>query len=400
MGGAAVAALAVGLSTALPVAAAPAGSPEAAAGESIDGGAYPAGLMREILAALAFVLPRSMDPSHFADPEDSEAIGRTLHGMAARADELENHGAERGSGFQHLASALARDVREADRRFRDGRVEESAFLVQQLTENCLACHARLPSASNGNLGQQLVQEMDMEGLTLAERARLQMATRQFVASLETWEKIFASPDTTPAQLDRMGYLGDYLTVCIRVTGDPQRALATLRRLAKRTDTSDWVARDLAAWIGTLEELQKRGLETGDGSGLETARSLLDESDRVRERPADKTGLVYDLVASSLLYRYTESRPWGSRDVAEAYYLLGVAESRIDRSYWISQSEFYLETAIRMAPDAPFARLAYDHLEKMTLEGYTGSSGVHLPDDVREKLEALQKLIDASAQPTG
>jgi len=396
-----VVALAFGLSPALPATAAPAGTSEANAAGSADGGdAYAAERMRAIMAILAYVLPRSMDPSRFADPEDSQAIGSALHSMAERADDLETHGVERGSGFRHLAEVLARDVREADRRFRDGRIEESAFLVQQLTENCLACHARLPSTSDTTMGQRLVEEMDLEGLTLPERARLQMATRQFSASLDTWEKIFASPNTTPAQLDRMGYLGDYLTLCIRVTGDPQRALATLRRLATRPDTSDWVAKDLAAWIDTLEELQTRGLETGDGSGLETARELLNEGDRVRERPADKTGLVYDLVASSLLYRYTESRPWGGHHVAEAYYLLGVAESRIDRSYWISQSEFYLETAIRMAPDAPFARQAYDHLEKMTLQGYTGSSGVHLPDDVREKLEALEKLIDASAPPTG
>jgi hypothetical protein len=396
-----VVALAFGLSPALPATAAPAATSEASAAGSADGGdAYAAERMRAIMARLAYVLPRSMDPSRFADPEDGAAVGSALRSMAERANELETHGAERGPGFQHLAQILARDVREADRRFRDGRIEESAFLVQQLTENCLACHARLPSTADTTMGQRLMEEMDLEGLTLPERARLQMATRQFSASLDTWEKIFASPGTTPAQLDRMGYLGDYLTLCIRITGDPQRALATLRRLATRPDTSDWVARDLAAWIDTLEELQTRGLETGDGSGLKTARELLNEGDRVRERPADKTGLVYDLVASSLLYRYTESRPWGSHNVAEAYYLLGVAESRIDRSYWISQSEFYLETAIRMAPDAPFARLAYDHLEKMTLEGYTGSSGVHLPDDVREKLEALEKLIDASAQPTG
>jgi tetratricopeptide (TPR) repeat protein len=393
--GAAVGALALALVSSVWAQAAPGG------GGSVEGGdAFAAERMRGIMATLAFVLPLSMDPNRFADPEHSAAVGGALRSMAERADDLESHGVERGSGFQHLAQVLARDVREADRRFRDGRIEEAAFLVQQLTENCLACHARLPSTSDTTMGQRLVEEMDLEGLTLPERARLQMATRQFSASLDTWEGIFASPDTTPAQLDRMGYLGDYLTLCIRVTGDPQRALATLRRLAQRPDTSDWVARDLAAWIDTLEELEKRGLESGDGSGLKIARSLLEEGDRVRERPADKTGLVYDLVASSLLYRYTESRPWGGPDVAEAYYLLGVAESRIDRSYWISQAEFYLETAIRMAPSAPFARAAYAYLKQMTLEGYTGSSGVHLPDDVRENLEALERLIDSSAAPAG
>ena len=99
------------------------------------------------------------------------------------------------------------------------------------------------------------------------------------------------------------------------------------------------------------------------------------------------------MASGILYRFVNENPEPSPEVAEAYYLLGVSEARIRRSFWVSESEFYLETAIRMAPRAPFAPLAYALLEEETLAGYSGSSGVHLPADVLGNLEELRSLVE-------
>ena len=71
------------------------------------------------------------------------------------------------------------------------------------------------------------------------------------------------------------------------------------------------------------------------------------------------------------------------DHAEAYYLLGVAESYISRSHWISETEFFLETAIRTNPQSKTARKAYVVLEEYIVLGYSGSSGTHTPADVQK-----------------
>ena len=57
-------------------------------------------------------------------------------------------------------------------------------------------------------------------------------------------------------------------------------------------------------------------------------------------------------------------------LAEAYYLLGVAESFISRTLWMSETEFFLETAIRLAPKSVSARQAYAFLEEYVLIRYT------------------------------
>lgn len=391
------AALAAALALALPTAAGatPPAEPAPAATEGTAGDAFPRATMREILGVIAFALPRSLDPARFGATQEHEKTLAMLRVLARDADALQGHGAERGEGFRHLSAALARDAREVVRRYEDGRYDESGFLLQRLTENCLACHSRLYSDRDSPLGGQLVKEMQVAGLTLSERARLEAATRQFEPALATWEELFRSGDVTPAQIDLMGWIADYLTVAIRVKGDSARALETLRALAARSDVPDWLARDLAAWIKALEDLRAGGAgSAADGSRLARARALIAQAEKLREAPADHTGLVHDLVASSLLHRYTETQPHGGRDVAEAYYWLGVAESRIDRSYWLSQADLYLETAIRMAPSAPFAKDAFALLSERTVAGYTGSAGTYVPPDVQAKLDELKALVSA------
>ena len=110
-------------------------------------------------------------------------------------------------------------------------------------------------------------------------------------------------------------------------------------------------------------------------------------------PTDRAALVHYVVASTILHRYIESHPIGGPDIAEAYYLLGLTESRVGRAYWVSQADFFLETAIRMAPKQPFAEQAYALLEEETILEWSGSSGIHLPANVEQRLSELRELID-------
>jgi len=411
-----------------------AGDPGSSGAGSTAGAPPPREAMEALLGALALALPRSADPERFGDPAARGRVEDALRTLAEASGVLERH-VGRGEGFRLLGAALARDAREVARRYAAGRHGEAGYLLQRLTENCIACHHRLPETSGPRLDRHLGSPLDLQGLAPAERARLQIATRRFDAALETYETLFASPQTSPAQLDRMGYLADYLTVALRVKSDPERARATLRRLRVRPGVPDWLERDLRVWIDALEDpLPGMAAQRDAPSPLERARRLLAEGEALREVPADHTGLVHDLLASSLVYRFVETPlpsaspsdrdpEAGAADVPEAsdpaepaardparpadsdpseaeraepYYLLGVAEARIDRSYWLSPADLYLETAIRTAPQAPFARDAYELLERRTREGYTGSAGTHLPEDVKRNLEALRRLVERGA----
>jgi hypothetical protein len=125
--------------------------------------------------------------------------------------------------------------------------------------------------------------------------------------------------------------------------------------------------------------------------LAEAERVLDEGEVLSRYGRDRAALVHQLVASSLLLRFVAARPESGADASHAYFLLGVTSLQSGRSWWLGEAEGYLETAIRQAPGSDWAKRAYVFLEEQTLANYSGSGGVHVPPDVRQRLQDLRKL---------
>jgi hypothetical protein len=340
-----------------------------------------AATMEGMFEAVRFLLPLSLSDERFEDPASREAILAVLQTLEESGSQLEAHGRGREASFSFLSRSLARDSAEIRQRYESGRVAEARFLLHQLTENCVACHSRLPSDSEFPLGQRFVQQANIADLPLDERVNLEMATRQFDRALATYEALFASPETSPTDLDLMGH-----------RQDASRPARVLEQFSTRPDLSPSLRANLSQWIASLHALEKRRL---GGSDVGQARALLREAENAEHFSDSRASLVTYTAASSVLHRFVAAHPQDGRELAEAYYWLGVIESRVGRTFWLSQTEYFLEAAIRLAPSSPFAQRAYELLEEFVVSGYTGSSGVNVPADAKARLQELHELIDRS-----
>jgi hypothetical protein len=346
--------------------------------------------MRQIFSQLQTVLPLAVDTEAFRDPRQAGKIRASLQSLADAAKGLDEHGKNFDAGGRFLARSLERDARRALSHFEQRRYDSAEFFVGQLAESCVGCHSRLPSPGDAPLARGFAARADVTHLDPLERARLSIATRQFGDALTTLESVFASEDPPPFEL--LGPLTDYLTICVRVVEDPARPVPVLERLAKRPDLWSALRSDVQAWARYLPELSTRDL---GGDPVEQARKLISEGRQLILFPSDRRALIHYLYASKLLHGYVSVQREPSPELARAYYLLGVAESRIGPNFWISQAEFYLETAVRMSPETDVGREAYALLEEETLSGYTGSGGLQLPEDVEAHLRELRGLLEAS-----
>lgn len=358
-------------------------------------GGEPRATMGEIFKAVRFVLPYSLDPERFGAPGNREALLASLDLLARNAARLEAHGQGRDESFLFLSRSLAWDVAEARRRFADGELRQARFVFYELVRDCVACHSRLPSDRDSPLGRRLMEEEAVAALEPEERAKLEMATRQFDAALTTFEASFRSPDSSPDYLDLMGHLDDYLEIAIRVKRDPARAIPVLEAFRGRPDVSKSLAENLDRWLEDLRALTERS--PAAGSELEQGRRWLRQAEDRDRYPYDRMALVPYVAASGALLRWVTDHANEGKEAAEAYYLLGLCESRIGRSETHSQAEFYLVTAIRLAPGGELAEHAYALLEDFLVSGFTGSAGVNVPDDVKQLLEDLQRLMDEATR---
>jgi len=350
--------------------------------------------MHLVYDAIAHLLPLSLNEKSWSDPARRAEIQKWLDQLGGRTGALEQHAEGRDAGFRNLSRSLSADVQEIRDRFRAGQYEESRFFMIEATGNCVACHSRLPTARDFPMSDQLIKDIDFAALSAHEKTQILIATRRFEDALEIWEAAFADPELTPGQLDMGGYLLDYFTVAIRVMGDPPRVKRTLEKFDKRPDMPHYLHRHVVSWISAIDSV-KGYLDSSDKLGR--ARTLVLDGGGRKHTPLGREQTIYDLVASSLLLRFIDRPDQRDIEVAEAFYLLGLVESRSVDSYWVPQAEFHLEAAIRLAPSAPFADHAYAVLEEYIIVGYGGASGSELPADAWAKLNELRTLIEQSSK---
>lgn len=343
-------------------------------------------IMGQVFSAMRTLLPASVDSGRFSDETNRESLMQAFDTLSQQTGALESHVLSQDLRFSYLARNVSSDASAARRAFVDRRYERSAFLLGQITENCVVCHSRLPSSGDSPLAEQFATPEALADVPLERRAALQIATRRFDAALATLEEIFDSSE--PAAL-MLGPLTDYLTVSIRVKQELKRPVRTLRRFRGRDDLWEGFRGDVEDWIDALGRI---GPALREAPSLEGARELFDKGLREDIVPGSRSGLVYLVAASAILERFSIKAPEQRRELAEAYFLLGVIEARIGRNYWVSEAPFFLETAIRMAPDAPFARDAYALLERELLMEYEGADEEELPIEDRRRLAELEGLL--------
>jgi hypothetical protein len=368
--------------------------PASAAGDESD--AEPRATMQQVFDSLATLLPASLDPERFGDPARRDAIQLSFEALAQGAKDLARHGESRDAGFAALSRSLAEDAELAASRFARGRVEEAAFHVQQLTQRCVGCHSRLPSAREFPLADRLLSRVELRELAPEDRARLYVATRRFDGALGAWEAMFVDPAVPPVALEQGGQLVDYLTVAIRVAGAFERAERALRALAARGDTPRYLHTRLTRYADGLLELRAPAPPL---SKLERAAGLAARAQSLADFPTAHDGLVQDLYASALLHQEVEERTKtgvgpSDAELSRAFWLLGVIEDRTVYSYWLPQTEAYMEAALRSAPRGPVARRAFERIEEILLVDYGALRLEDLPEEARTRLDALARLMEA------
>ncbi|MCO4771838.1 MAG: hypothetical protein KDA24_17535 [Deltaproteobacteria bacterium] len=359
----------------------------------------PKAAMTGLVASATTVLPLSLSESAFADPANATTIRSALASMSAHTDVLKEYAWGKDPGFAWLARSLGQDVADATAAFDGRRYEEARFRTQRLTSNCVTCHSRLPSANDSDLGGHLLSGVDTSALHPDELAQLQLATRQFDAAAGTYEALLKEPPVSGG-VGRLWYFVDYLVLSLRVLGDTERPLPILRVWAASETLPSFMKRDVRAWLSSLEALRAQALPktASKEEQLARAREMVAKAQDTPGAPSGQQELVNWIGATALLHRVVDGEQSKSPAMAEAWYLLGVAEARIGHSPWLSQPEYYLETAVRTAPETQFAKDALAHLEWHVAVQYTGSGGENVPPEVQAELEKLRGLIDGAAKP--
>jgi hypothetical protein len=317
--------------------------------------------------------------------DDRDAFAKALQHLSDGSEALLAHGEEFGKTTARIRTAISRDVATAVEEFDAGRFDAAERRVVQLLDHCFACHTRLPAGESA-LGERIARGVDVTTLPLRNQVFFLVATRQFDKALQTTEAALRTPSS--AGRPTAWLFEAYLKLALRVGGNHARARSTFEAYLQRTDPPPYLRARVSSWIDALDALEERDELVAT---LGNARGLIDEGRLRNAFPADKRGLVHFVTASGMLLRLAEDHQGAVAEKAEAYYLLGVTESYISSTLWTEQTEFFVDSAIRLHPHSALAAEAYGFLGEYVVARYSSASETHVPEPVQELLDELEAL---------
>ncbi len=344
--------------------------------------------MRAVYQSLMNIFPFAVSRAAFTDKKNEKLIQDNLKLISEHATRIDAVVSKDEKGHAFLSQQLQRNASLAANRFAGGHPEQAQFYVEEMYDTCLSCHTSRGSAGDSAFTMDFPRDVKPENLGTLGKARFLSLSRQFDKAMDEYERLFQSGELSLEDLLHYDPFVDYMLLALRVKDDRTRVLKTFSQL-KVQNYPVMIRHDLEAWTDSLKKLKPRSAKQSE---LDYAKQLIKSAQSVSEYPRDRSGLVYYIYASRTLRSYLEKADLNKAARAESYYQLGVCELGIGVPYLPTESGMYFEESIRLAPKAGFAKKAFALYEEGLLFGYSGSSGVNLPEEEKSKLDELRKLV--------
>lgn len=350
--------------------------------------------MQKMAKDVRQLIPFLYDRDAFKDPKNHDQIASELKSFSEHVHKITPKMGEQILGDDPLVAfsleSLEGDLKRSYQAFELNQLEYSRTVAKSSLNHCFRCH------SVTSMGAQAKWDLkNLSQLTLSpiEKTDLLVATRKYDEALKHMEALIASEDfllNHPFEFESI--LRRYLALMIRVQGDPARALSEMDRVAASPHLPHYILEQVQGWRVSLTQwMRENKIHKKKQSALKQAKHLMDRASQLQQFPQDHAGDVEYLRATVLLHDLLKKN-LKPEEQSEVLYQLGRAYEVLDELGSWNLHESYFEACVKKSPKSEWAKMCYSRYEASVLQGYTGSSGTHLPAYESDKLKQLKDLL--------
>jgi hypothetical protein len=370
-------------------------APLKANADESTGAAWPS-KMRGIEKVFQELLIDLNSDERFNSPKNFKKIEQNAARLAKLAHSLKSkevQSPDLDPSIQLIASLFAEEADHAYLTLTSGYRPYARKTLRAMTTYCVACHTR----SNSGPSFQFISSNQttplIESLKNVEKADYFASVRQFDRALAEYDQIIQDVKYSaenPFEWEKA--VRSALAISVRVKKDPNHALAIINH-ALATPKIPYFLKDQAAqWKQSLEawKSEKSVKLTSENEYYAEASRLVVAAKAKQKFPADRSADIIYLRASSAVHDLLGFAPNGKL-AADGLYLAGLCYEVLDNMNLNEMNEFYYLSCILKAPHSERSRECFRSYESSVYFGYTGSSGTHLPEKVRERLDRLDLM---------
>jgi hypothetical protein len=336
--------------------------------------------MRAAFSAFQKLQYYLVDSKTFSDPKNSDEIKKTLSDLSSTFHTVEQapRRYKNDPFFVANVSMLRGMLDDSMLAVKENHSSYGYWRLRGLSTHCISCHALF----NANLPFNADNTPLPRTLAPSKRATFFVATRQYA---QAKKELLAAIYDEKNSLEHLTALRQYLLVALRTDPNSEKVADELSKIETTAHLIPADREHVLVWIKSLRS--HKALDLGSLANIEKViQNTVQEPINV-STPTDEVTL---LRATAALHLLLNNQP---KDRSKILYLLGAAYSKVPSFFTNELPTVYLEQCIRDYPNTSQAKRSYELYEQQVVAEFTGSSGTHLPADVKAGLRELKDLAN-------
>lgn len=361
--------------------------------------AAPAVIMNELLSHMTALKKYMFSEDAFKDPKNQAEIGSHLKEFALAVQKSSHNPVLNQENFKFSWKVLQSHVTETERVFRTGNKSYARWMTQSTLSVCMSCHSQMPANSRSVIAMNEFNDVTMFTSDF-DQAEFMFATRIFDKATVAYDQMIKSYDPKKLRYEQLQTaLERQVAYYSRIAKDPKVAADKFRSYLAVKNIPVSLKENIKAWLKQFDNwipekrLNVASVSDKDLEAFVKKNLKLDSSDVL---DASSPFLVNYLKVSGVLYEYLLLHP-KSKMTPQVLYWLALCDRSVNYTFFFSLADMYLQECMMEYPASPIAKQCYKEYEDQTIAGYSGSSGTHLPTEVRSHLEGLKKMVDAGGK---
>lgn len=341
--------------------------------------------MQKLTQHLLELLPALTDPKAPSDTKRKELFESQITALKQIAHNMNENTVlpDQDPSLKLIGKHFEDNLKLTLDSFETGHTEFARSSFKIALAQCVQCHTRT------NVGPALAQPhfiTSLKKVAVVERVQFLVASRYFDDAMKEISATLKNekdlPVVTWEKLVQMG-----LIINVRYRNDARESQQFLKLLAQNKKTPTVIMRQLPFWQQSVKEWNRKTQPPVD---LATAKQMVQRGHSSQKKSRGEGGTIEYLRAARLLHQFlTHNQAPAVK--AEALMQLGSIYENVGEIGAWSMNEDYYELCIRTSPHSEIAKKCFEKFKESTISGYSGTSGVNIPEDVQKRMTELQTI---------
>lgn len=350
--------------------------------------------MNRAFKALSELLPYITGDAPLKEKEYEKQVEKNLNELTKTFSELKHQAPLTRDIFAPSYQVIMDHLKDTQKSFREGRKDYAQWRLRELTSLCLDCHTRLPE---DHASQYQVGKLDIPAEKFQNPYNLgiaQLLVRKYPDASKTFQQVVENSlkkkdfDQTEKALKQL------LLINTKILGEHSAMMKSVQDYQKINKLPPQIRQLLNQWEGRLGQLQKMPILKQELKSDKEVQTLIDQVlNPIYQKHAElaENRDVDLLAANGQLSRYLFNNPESAMRPDISFWI-GWSEKILRRENFFGSGELFLKQCIRRFPKHPTARKCYNELVEIIEFEFSGSSGTHVPQDVKTEMKQLESLI--------